>query len=163
MSLLPTRVADALALAATIGSGVVGGVLFGFSAFVMDALDRLPADRSIEAMQSINRRAPTAGFMIAMVGTAVLAVVVGADAAARTGERSGGLALAGALLFLASTAITARFHVPLNDRLAGVMTPHGAAEQVWRDYARPWTTGNHVRAALAIAAATCFGLSAAAS
>lgn len=44
----------ALTLAATLGCGMVGGVLFGFSSVVMPALARLPASQGIAAMQSIN-------------------------------------------------------------------------------------------------------------
>jgi uncharacterized membrane protein len=39
---------------ATIGCGIVAGVFFAFSTFVMPALARLQPDRGIVAMQSVN-------------------------------------------------------------------------------------------------------------
>ena len=43
-----------LTLLAALGSGLIGGVFFAFSAFVMKALARLRPDQGIAAMQSIN-------------------------------------------------------------------------------------------------------------
>ena len=44
----------ALTLIAALGSGLIGGVFFGFSGFVMKALARLRPAQGIAAMQSIN-------------------------------------------------------------------------------------------------------------
>ena len=43
-----------ITFAAALGCGIIGGVFFAFSTFVMKALDRLPAPAAITAMQSIN-------------------------------------------------------------------------------------------------------------
>lgn len=148
--------ASVLTTFAAVGAGVTGGVLFGFSTFVMRALDRLPADRSIEAMQSINRYAPTAGFMTAMFGTAAVSVALGVDGLRRFGEPDGKLITAGAALYLASIAVTVAFHVPRNDRLARIVTPTADAIGLWHRYSSTWTAGNHVRTAFAIAASIAF-------
>lgn len=158
MTPLAQRLLDVGTTASAAGAGVTGGVLFGFSAFVMRALDRLPADRAIEAMQSINRQAPTAAFMTAMFGTAVVTTAVGADGLRRLHEPNGWMAAAGAAAYLASIVVTVAFHVPRNDRLARVVAPMVDAAGVWHGYAGPWTTGNHVRSALAIAASILFTL-----
>ena len=52
-----------------IGSALVAGVFFAFSAFVMAGLGRAPAEAGTAAMQGINVTAPTAPFMIAFLGT----------------------------------------------------------------------------------------------
>lgn len=57
-------------LFAAIGSGVVAGIFFAFSTFVMPALARLPAEQGIAAMQAINVAAPNRWFMGMMFGTA---------------------------------------------------------------------------------------------
>jgi uncharacterized membrane protein len=44
----------ALTLFAALGCGLIAGVFFAFSAFVMKALGRLPPAEGIAAMQSIN-------------------------------------------------------------------------------------------------------------
>jgi uncharacterized membrane protein len=53
----------ALTLFAALGCGVVAGVFFAFSAFVMRALARLPAQQGIAAMQAINVAAVTPVFI----------------------------------------------------------------------------------------------------
>ena len=63
----------ALAFAAARGSGVVGGVFFAFSSFVMAALARRPAHEGIAAMQSIN---------VVVLNRSFLGVVAPADAEA---------------------------------------------------------------------------------
>ena len=65
IKLLPT-----LTIIAAIGSGVVGGVFFAFSNFVMAALARLPVPQGIAAMNSINITVITPTFMTALFGTA---------------------------------------------------------------------------------------------
>ena len=59
----------ALNLVTALGCGVIAGVFFAFSTFVMCALARLPAAQGIAAMQSINVLAMTPPFMIAMFGS----------------------------------------------------------------------------------------------
>ena len=50
-----------------LGCGLIAGVFFAFSAFVMKALARLPAAQAIAAMQSINIVAVTPLFMTALL------------------------------------------------------------------------------------------------
>lgn len=158
MSLLPSRVADAGTVIAAVGAGVTGGVLFGFSSFVMRALDQLPAERAVEAMQSINRHAPTASFMTAMFGTAAVGAAIGADALQRLDDPDARLVSAGAVTYLASVLVTVAFHVPRNERLARVALPAADAVGVWHRYSPGWTAGNHLRTALAIAASALFAM-----
>ena len=158
MSALTQRLIDTGTTIAAVGAGLTGGVLFGFSAFVMRALDRLPADRAIEAMQSINRQAPRAGRMTAMFGTAAVSAAIGIDGLRRLDEPAGRLVTAGAAAYLASIVVTIVFHVPRNDRLATVVTPAQGATGTWQRYSSSWTAGNHLRVALAIAASVLFTL-----
>jgi len=85
-----------LTIVAAVGSGLVGGVFFGFSAFVMQALGALPPGRSIAAMQAINRAAPTAWFTTAFLGTGLVSLVVGIVAVVRWGEPGTAYQLVGA-------------------------------------------------------------------
>ena len=48
------RVIPTVTVVAAVGSGLVGGLLFTFSAFLMTVLSRLPPAQGIAAMQSIN-------------------------------------------------------------------------------------------------------------
>jgi uncharacterized membrane protein len=54
-----TGVLYAATLATALGCGLVAGVFFAFSSFVMPALKRLPPAQGIAAMQSINKLAVT--------------------------------------------------------------------------------------------------------
>ncbi len=156
MSALVERLLDSGTTVAAVGAGVSGGVLFAFSTFVMRALDRLPAERAIETMQSINREAPNPAFMAVLLGTGGVAAVVGVGALRRLDGAEGRLVVVASALYLASLLVTIAFHIPRNDRLARVATPAADAVEVWHRYASAWTTGNHVRAGLAIAAALLF-------
>ncbi len=48
-----------LTLLAALGCSMMAGVFFAFSAFVMKALARLPAEQGVAAMQAINVAAAT--------------------------------------------------------------------------------------------------------
>src|SRR6266581_355151 len=56
-----------LTIVTALGAGLNAGVFFAFSSFVMTAVRRLPAAQSISAMNAINKAAPTAWFMTALV------------------------------------------------------------------------------------------------
>jgi uncharacterized membrane protein len=143
-----------LTFCTALGCGLMAGVFFGFSAFIMTALARLPAPQGIAAMRSINVFAVTPLFMTALFGTAAACLLL-AIAALFVWDRSGaGYLLLGSLLyFVGTTLVTIVFNVPRNDALAAVdpTSPDGA--RVWTDYVRGWTAWNHVRTAAALVAA----------
>src|SRR5262250_333720 len=72
-----TRLAIGLVFLAAIGSGIVAGVFFAFSSFVMAALGRISPAQAVAAMNSINVTVINPSFMTAFVGTGVLCLVVG--------------------------------------------------------------------------------------
>ena len=63
-----------LTFISAIGCGLVGGVFFAFSTFVMQGLGRLPAPQGAAAMQAINVTAVTPVFMAALFGTAAVCI-----------------------------------------------------------------------------------------
>ena len=149
---------SALTLACAIGCGVVGGVFFGFSTFVMPALARMPAAQGIAAMQSINITAITPAFMLALFGTgagcAYLAVVSVLDLS----EPNAMARFSGSLLYFAGNiVVTMLFNVPRNNALAAVDPTSADGARVWQDYLVTWTRWNHVRMLTAIAAAALLG------
>ena len=144
----------AATLATALGSGLVAGVFFAFSTFVMDALARLPAAEGIAAMQSINRAAITPLFMAVLLGTAVAALGLVAWSLATWGERRSAWVLAGGALYVAGAILpTLARNVPLNDALATVDPGGAEAARRWAAYVSDWTTSNHVRGIAALAAA----------
>ena len=143
-----------LSLLAALGCAMMAGVFFAFSAFVMKALARLPAEQGIGAMQAINVAAVTFAFMAALFGTAVGCGALAVWALFAWAERFAPYLLLGSSLYLLGTILlTIVYHVPRNEALARV-EPHSAeAESHWRRYLSGWTAWNHLRAATALAAA----------
>ena len=135
-------------------SGLMGGVLFGFSSFVMPALNRLPASQAVATMQSINELAPRALGLPLVVG-GIGSVAVGVWALTRGDIPAGtkALLLSGALAGAVAFAITPGYHVPRNDRLATVTADSAAAGPAWEQYYPGWVGMNHVRTALSLASA----------
>jgi uncharacterized membrane protein len=144
----------AATLATALGCGLVAGVFFAFSAFVMASLKRLPAADGIAAMQSMIILAVTPVFMTALFGTAAACLGLVAWAVISWGEGPSALVLAGGALYLLGTiGVTMARNVPLNNRLA-TLHPQGAeAAGYWAKYLTRWTAWNHVRTIAALAAA----------
>lgn len=142
---------------AAVASGLVGGVLFAFSSFVMPALRHLPAPEGVSAMQAINRHATTFAFGALMIVTVLLAAGTGVDAFLHRDAPGAGWVGLGTLAILTAAAITGGYHVPRNDRLATYAAASPEAAHYWRTYVVEWTTANHVRAACCVVAAAAYG------
>lgn len=149
----------ALALAATLGSGLIAGVFFAFSSFVMKALARLPAHEGIAAMQAINIVVINPLFLGVFVGTAVLSGIAIVAAGMRWGEPGAAFLLAGGVLYLFGTfLVTMLGNVPLNNSLAAATPAAPEAAVHWARYVSRWTAWNHVRTAAALAAMAAFAI-----
>jgi uncharacterized membrane protein len=148
------RITDALLLLEALGCGLMAGLYFAFSAFVMSALGRIEPAAGIAAMNSINRVILRSTFMPLFFGTTVLALVLGILAALQwEGPRSASI-LAGAVLYLGGMfACTMAFNVPLNNALQGAGPEQG---RVWERYLRDWTRWNHVRTVASLVATALF-------
>lgn len=147
----------ALILVAALGCGLMAGVFFAFSAFVMKALARLPPAQGIAAMQSVNVAAITPAFMGALFGTAALCVLLVVASLSRWGEPGAVWLLAGGLLYLVGAiVVTMVFNVPRNNVLASVAPESADGASLWARYVAGWTAWNHVRAAACLAAAASF-------
>lgn len=143
-----------LTFAAAIGCGLVAGIFYAFSTFVMAALGRLPSDQGIAAMNSINVTVINPLFMVAFFGTALVCLVLAALSWLWWDEASGKLLLLGAVVYLAGCiGVTMFRNVPLNDALAAVQPGTAEATALWARYLNEWTLWNTVRTvASAIAA-----------
>ncbi|WP_445152748.1 anthrone oxygenase family protein [Baekduia sp. Peel2402] len=148
---------SAATLAGALGAGLVGGTFFAFSSFVMPALERLPATDAIKAMQSINVTAERPAFMVAFMGTTLVAAYLAVRGVMDWGDRRATLLVAGSAVFLVgSFLLTVAHNVPLNNELADV-SPHAAnAAARWQEYLDGWNWANHVRGAASIGAAAAW-------
>jgi uncharacterized membrane protein len=140
-----TRTWDVLTAATAVGSGLLAGVFFAFSAFVMSGLRRLPEPGGATAMRSMNVTAQRPPLMIALFGVSALCLVVIIRAIATWSRPGAGWLLAGAVLTVAGAlGVTAAINVPLNDRLeAGTVT--------WSRFLAGWDPANHARTLLCLA------------
>ncbi|NKK69078.1 DUF1772 domain-containing protein [Rhizobium leguminosarum bv. viciae] len=144
-------------VAAAIGSGLVAGIFFAFSAFIMAAFSRIPAEQGIAAMNSINVTIVRSPFMGLFVPTAILCLVVAALALINWRGGASALMLAGAALYVfASFVSTIIFNVPMNDALAKVGGNGTEAVQLWTTYVRDWTWWKDVRTIASLLASVAF-------
>ncbi|MFN0299448.1 MAG: DUF1772 domain-containing protein [Burkholderiales bacterium] len=148
-----------LTLLCVLGSGLIAGVFFAFSSFVMKALARRPPDEGMAAMQSINVAVLNPWFLGAFLGTAMLCVAVLIASLLRWTMPGSALHLTGSVLYLVGTfGVTMKFNVPRNEALAVALPTDLEAERLWTNYVADWTFWNHVRTAAAIGATVMFGV-----
>jgi uncharacterized membrane protein len=152
-----------LTLALAIGSALIAGAFFAFSAFVMRALGHLPENQGITAMQRINIDVINPWFMIPFTGTAVVGLAGGTWAALNLSQPAGPWLLAASLLYvLGCFGVTMVFNVPRNNMLAIVNAerPQDAFvlpsnEPFWSNFQREWTRWNTFRTLASLAAMIC--------
>ena len=146
-----------LTVLAALGSALVAGIFFAFSAFVMRALGGLPPAQGIAAMQAINVTVLNPWFFGAFFGTAALCIILAIVAMLDWDEAGSGWRLAGSGLYLLTTiVVTIVCNVPLNHRLARVAPDSAEGAEVWTRYLPVWTAWNHLRTAGSLAAAAAF-------
>jgi uncharacterized membrane protein len=146
-----------LIVLAALGSGLIAGVFFAFSSFVMGGLARLPADQAIAAMQSINIVVLRSLFLTVFLGTAALGVGLAVVALFRWGEPGGYALLAGGGLYLVGGLfVTLRFNVPLNTALAAEPAGQASSAETWTRYRGSWTLWNHLRTIACLLASAAY-------
>jgi uncharacterized membrane protein len=157
LSKMKHNVLYAATLLSALGCGLIAGVFFSFSSFVMKSLVKLPPTQGIAAMQSINVVVINRWFMSVFFGTAIICLVLAILSVFRWQTPGAGYRLIGSLLYLLGTIlVTIVCNVPLNDSLAAVDPTSANAAQAWAHYVTTWTAWNHLRTIAALAAAAAF-------
>lgn len=142
-----------MAMAAALGSGLMAGIFFAFSSFVMRALARLEPSAGIAAMQSINRAVLNALFMSAFFGAEAACLFLIPATRSKWQESCAHLLLAGSTIYLVGgIGVTKVCNVPLNRALAEVEPADRDRAARWDDYVRRWTAWNHARTIACLAA-----------
>src|SRR5262249_4566086 len=116
--ILPMGIIDLLILLCALGAGLVAGVFFAFSTFVMKALGRLAPPEGIAAMQSINIVVINPWFMSAFFGTALASTVLAVMGMQAGHPRASWLIVGGLLYVVGTIGVTMAFNVPRNNALA---------------------------------------------
>jgi uncharacterized membrane protein len=131
------------------GSGLVTGLLFAFSNFVMRALQDLPTEHGMFAMQRINKTIINPIFLIFFMGTPLLCLIIGVLSALELSAPGCAFFLAGAVVYLLGPfGITMLFNVPLNNTLAATALTESA--KAWPLYRKKWQRWNHIRTYMGI-------------
>jgi uncharacterized membrane protein len=156
---LTGNISVALIVMAVIGCGLVAGIFFAFSSFVMAALGRLPSDHGVAAMNAINVTVINPGFFLAFFGTAFVCLAAVAAWAFSWQPTGGALVVAAAVIYLVGCiGVTMLRNVPLNNALAAVAPATPEAAALWTRYLDEWTRWNTVRTAASGLSAMLFTL-----
>lgn len=149
-----------LKILTALGSGLIAGVFFAFSVFVMRGLARIAPPQGIAAMQSINITVLNPLFLGVFMGTALACLVLLVLSLLNWRAPGSPMLFAGCVLYLVGTfGVTVAFNVPRNDALAVVKPESVEAAKLWANYLVTWTAWNHVRTVAAMAATVAFMLS----
>jgi uncharacterized membrane protein len=149
----------ALKLFSVLGCGLIAGVFFAFSTFVMKALARLQPTQGIAAMQSINITVINPSFMLAFLGTAAACFFLTISSLLKWHQPSAIYLFLGSLFYLVGTVgVTIAFNVPLNDALAKVKPDSTDGANLWSSYLTNWTFWNHIRTVSALTATVLFAI-----
>lgn len=132
------------------GAGLVTGLLFAFSNFVMRALADLPSDDGMFVMQRINETIINPMFLVLFLGTPVLCLIVAVNSGLNMNEVGSLYLLVGALAYLIGPfGITVLFNIPLNNLLA--RTDVSNSSEIWPMYQKKWQWWNHIRTYIGMA------------
>jgi uncharacterized membrane protein len=139
-------VTTALLWFTALGCGVMAGIYFAFSAFIMAALRRAIPAVGIAAMNSINVVILRSPFMPLFWGTTLASVALAAIALSGWNDVAAQAMFAGGAVYVLGMFVcTVVFNVPLNNALQAVDAGSDAALPVWQRYLSQWTRWNHGR------------------
>ncbi len=145
-------------------TGLMSGLLYGWSVSVIPGTRRVSATNYVDTMQHINRAIINPAFVVPFMG---IPLVLGGAAILqfRTGDHRRGWLLAGATAtyVIGVLGVTIGRNVPLNDALDAFdlrASTGDAIDQRRGSYETPWNRWHHVRT---IASVGSFALAAAAA
>ncbi|GAB3835504.1 anthrone oxygenase family protein [Hymenobacter jeollabukensis] len=149
---------------ATLCTGLVAGVFYGFEVAVNPAFRRLPDAAYVGAMQAINEVIQNPVFALSFFGAPLLLPVAAAQHGRRPRSRRFRLLVVAAAVYLAgSLGVTVAANIPLNEALAAVPLQASSPAQLRAArirFAEPWNRWHRIRTlasvvAFALAVAAC--------
>lgn len=142
---------------AALGCGVMAGVYFAFSFFIMAALRRAGPAVGIAAMNSINVVILRSLFMPLFWGTTLASTALAVIALSNWNDTAAATMFAGGAIYVLGMFVcTIAFNVPLNNALQAVDAGGDASLPVWQRYLSQWTRWNNVRTVACVAACALF-------
>jgi uncharacterized membrane protein len=129
-----------------VGCGLLAGLYFAFSTFIMTALGRTDQAAGIAAMNAINKVIVQSPFLPVFLGSTLTCLALAILAPFRWDEPGAAMWLTGGVLYVVGMfVVTMVFNVPLNNALAAVQPASSEAATLWARYLTDWTWWNHVR------------------
>ncbi len=126
--------------------GIMAGVYFTFSAFVMRSLDVIGRPAGMLAMQSINRVIVRSPFLPLFFGSTLAAAVLAVMALLDMAPPGAMWLLAGSATYVIGMfVVTIAGNVPLNNALDAADAASAEGEAMWQRYMSRWVAWNHVR------------------
>lgn len=138
----------ALLWTSAIGCGLMAGVYFAFSAFIMTSLGRIAPAAGMAAMNATTVDIVKSPFILVFMLTTLTAASLAVLGLMRWGKPGSALmALGGVIYVLGMFVVTMAVNQPMNEALMAVdpASPQGVA--YWSRYVTEWTMWNHVRTA----------------
>lgn len=147
-----------MVVASVAGFGLVAGIFFAFSDFIMRSLAQTAPASAIAAMQGINRTVYRSVFYYLLWGMLAAAVGVGGYAVATLDGPVAGVLIVGSVLYFAGVLVVSfAVNVPLNHRLEAMDADSADTAGFWAGtYVPRWTIWNHVRTATSAASSLCY-------
>jgi uncharacterized membrane protein len=128
-----------------IGCGLLAGIYFAFSTFIMTALGRIAQASGIVAMNAINVVIVQSLFMPLFIGTTLSSLVLAITAVLRWDQPGASAMLVGGVLYVVGMFVCTAVILPMNDALAAVDPASTEAALLWARHLTDWTLWNHVR------------------
>jgi uncharacterized membrane protein len=148
--MLRTQIRYVLLVLGVLAAALIAGFFYAYSVSVMPGLGASDPLAATLAMRGINAVIRTPLFAFSFIGALAFPVAAGLLARRRAVAILG---VAGGLVYgVRGVAVTFTVNVPLNEALAAASPTAASAPDLWRQYATPWTTWNHVRTLASIIA-----------
>lgn len=142
---------------AIVACGLIAGLYFAFSTFIMRALGSIDRSAGVAAMNAINQVIGRSLFLPLFFGSSIASLLLAAIGLFNRDIAGSGAMLAGGLIyFFGQFVVTMTCNVPLNIALTKTDPADAAAAAGWTNYLIRWTRWTHVRAVASTAALILF-------
>ena len=141
-------------------TGLMAGIYFSFSVFIMKSFSMLPGVVAATAMNKINDVIVNTAFLPVFVSSTLWFFGLIIWSIADWQGLKSQLVIAAAVIYIVGMfSVTAFGNVPLNNALRSSANDEMSLVTNWRKYLKLWTRLNHIRTLSCIAACTLLTLS----
>jgi len=127
-------------------TGLMAGIYFAFSVFIMKSFTELPALQAAQAMNKINDVILNTLFLPLFFGSTIgFAGLIVWSFADWHPDQSQPVVSAAAIYIAGMFAVTAFGNVPLNNKLKSSSIDDTLLIEFWHEYRHSWTRLNHLR------------------